>query len=292
MKKILKAFYEVLPFKLAIYKVLRPFISMPKKLHAYFYFKGVFTTKIDGKTFLMQNYGYQFHVENELFWGGIENGWEKSSTKLWIALCKNSSSVLDIGANTGFYSVLAKTLEPKCVVHAFEPLPAVHQKLVRNNELNNYDIVCSTYALSNFNGTASVFPTSLDHVYSVTVNKNLYEHKKTFEIKIQTKLLKEYIEENAISHIDLMKIDVETHEVEVLQGMGDYLKKFQPDMLIEIQNEEIAAGVTKLIEGIDYVFFNIDEVTGIQQVQRLQKSATLNFLVCKRVTAVRLNLLK
>lgn len=291
MKKLLKSIYEALPFKLAIYKVVRKLVKLPKKLHAYFYFKGVFQTRIEDKTFLMQNYGYQFHVENELFWGGIENGWEKSSTALWVALCKNSSSILDIGANTGFYSVLAKTLEPNCVVHAFEPLPAVHEKLVRNNTLNNYDIVCSTYALSNFNGTASVYPTSLDHVYSVTVNKNLYEDKKTFEIKIKTKLLKEYIEENNIKHIDLMKIDVETHEVEVLQGMGEYLKKFQPDMLIEIQNDEIATGVTKLIEGIDYVFFNIDEVTGIQQVTHLQKSATLNFLVCKRSTANRLKLL-
>lgn len=291
MKKLLRAFYEVLPFKLPVYKLLRKLINMPKKWQPYFYFKGVFSTSINGKQFLMQNYGYQFHVENELFWGGIENGWEKTSTALWIALCKGSTSVFDIGANTGFYSVLAKTLEPTCAVHAFEPLPKVHQKLVRNNSLNNYNIVCSTYALSNFNGTASVFPTSLDHVYSVTVNKNLYEHKKTFEIKIHTKLLKDYIEENNIGKIDLMKIDVETHEVEVLEGMGPYLKQFAPDMLIEIQNETIAAGVTRLIEGIDYVFFNIDEVSGIKQVPQLEKSATLNFLVCKRSTAMRLNLL-
>ncbi len=263
---------------------------MPKKLHAYFYFIGVFKTKVNNTTFLMKNYGYQFHVENELFWGGIDNGWEKESTKLWVKLCENKTNIVDVGANTGFYSVLAKAISPQSNVFAFEPMPLIMQKLQFNNKLNNYNFNCQEIALSNFNGEAKIFPTSLDHVYSVTVNKNLGDKPSVFEVTIKTKKLSDFIEENKIENIDLMKIDVETHEVEVLEGMGKYLQLMQPDMLIEVQTDEIANGINNLIKNINYQFYNIDEKTGIRKVDKLGKSDTLNYLVCKPETALRLGI--
>lgn len=291
MKKILKSFYEFLPFKLPVYNVLRKTIPLPKKLHAFFYFTGVFNTKTEKTSFLMKNYGYQFHVENELFWGGIKNGWEKESTKLWVALCKNATTILDIGANTGFYSVLSKALNPTVKVYAFEPLPSIYKKLKLNSDLNHYDINCVELALSNVNGEAKVYPTSLDHVYSVTVNKNLTEDKKVFEVNIKTKRLDDFIEENNIKQVELIKIDVETFEVEVLTGMGKYLEIMKPDWLIEIQTDEIAEGISNLIKNIDYVFFNIDEKKGITRVEKLGKSDTLNYLICKRETASEMGLI-
>jgi FkbM family methyltransferase len=291
MKKLLKRFYESLPLKLPIYKILRRFIQLPKKLHAFFYFEGVFDTWIEYKSFKMKNYGYQFHVENELFWGGVKNGWEKESTNLWMKLCKNKSIILDIGANTGYYSLIAKTLLPKSEVFAFEPIPLVYKKLLLNNSLNSFDIKCVELALSNVSGEGKIYPSSLDHVYSVTVNKNLFPDRPAFEVVIKTKRLDSFIEENNIKSVDLIKLDVETFEVEVLTGMGKYLELFKPDMLIEIQTDEIANGISTLIKNIDYVFFNINEKTGIKQVERLGKSDTLNYLICKRQTAIDLKLI-
>jgi FkbM family methyltransferase len=292
MKVFLRKIYELIPFKREVYSVMRVFIKMPKKLHQYFYFTGVFSTTVDGKKFKMKDYGFRFHVENELFWGGIENGWEKTSTNLWVKLCATAQTVFDVGANTGFYSVLAKTIRTDCNVYAFEPLEGILKKLRYNIELNKHDIHCIDFALSNYNGEAKVYPASLDHVYSVTVNKNISTtNEPVFEQTIKTIRLADFIRQNKIDNIDLMKIDVETHEVEVLEGMGEYLKIMQPDMLIEIQTDEIALGIEKLIEGIDYLFFNINEKTGVTHVKKLGKSDTLNYLVCKRQTAQRLNLI-
>ena len=71
----------------------------------------------------MRHYGFQ--LENEIFWSGLTNGWEKISTRLWIELSKNSKVIFDIGANTGIYSLVSKSINPTSQVFAFEPVKRV-----------------------------------------------------------------------------------------------------------------------------------------------------------------------
>jgi len=51
--------------------------------------------------------------------------------------------------------------------------------------------------------------------------------------------LLDIIKKNKISKIDLLKIDTEGHELQVLKGIGSYLKKNVNIMLIEIHNSDI-----------------------------------------------------
>ena len=239
----------------------------------------------------MMNYGYQFHVENEYFWGGINDGWEKVSTDLWIKICENADVVFDIGANTGCFSLIAKTIRPNAKIYAFEPMEGILTKLRYNMKLNQYDdVYIESKALSNYEGEATIYPTSLDHVYSVTVNANLFSDQQVHKVTIRTCRLDHFIEEHNITKIDLMKIDVETHEPEVLEGMGKYLKEMKPNMLIEIQTTEIGEKIEKLVEGIGYVFYNIHEEKGTRKVSNLTKSDWLNYLVCSPEFAIRHNL--
>ena len=116
-----------------------------------------------------------------------------------------------------------------------------------------------------------------------TVNKNLSAPDvKVTEVEINTITLRTIIEKYSISKIDVMKIDVETHEVEVLKGMGDYLQKFKPAMLIEILNNTVAEGIEKLISGMDYLYFNIDENGSINQTEHILKSDCFNYLLCSK----------
>ena len=87
-----------------------------------------------------------------------------------------------------------------------------------------------------------------------------------------------------------MKIDVETHEPEVIEGMGKYLKNFKPTLLIEILNDDIASQIQTLIADIDYIYFNLNEKGHIKQVNNLSKSDFHNFLICDKKTALELNL--
>lgn len=238
----------------------------------------------------MRHYGFQ--LENQIFWKGLRNGWEKESIKLWIELCKHSNVIFDIGANTGVYALIAKAVNPNSNVYAFEPVSRVYEKLKDNIALNGYNIQAFDSAVSNYDGEAVIFDLPTEHVYSVTVNKNLSTEVPTIETKVTTVRLDTFIESNQIPHVDLIKIDVETHEPEVLEGYTYFIQRHRPNILIEILNDEVAARLSTLVDGLDYVYFNIDERGAIQQAVQLQRSDYYNFLLCSKETAMNLDLLE
>jgi len=94
-----------------------------------------------------------------------------------------------------------------------------------------------------------------------------------------------------MDRVDLIKIDVETHEPEVLEGYATLLKKHRPNILIEILTDDVAARLSKLIDGLEYLYFNIDERGRIKPTVVLEKSDYYNFLFCSKATAVTLRLL-
>ena len=238
---------------------------------------------------MIRHYGY--HIENTIFWEGIINGHEKISMGIWTKLCKRSETILDVGANTGIFSLVAKTLNPSAKVFAFEPFHNAFLKLQTNQNLNGFDTVCLETALSDYDGTATIYPESLDHVLSVTVNKNLsHPKKKVYEMQVQTTKLSSFIEQFKLTSIDLMKIDVETHEPEVLSGREKYLDRFRPTLLIEILNDEVGKKVEALVKDKDYLYFNIDEANGIRKVDHIFKSDYYNYLLCNEETAKYLGL--
>ena len=176
-------------------------------------------------------------------------------------------------------------------MYAFEPVRRVFEKLELNNAINGYNIKCLELAASNYNGTAVIYDTPTPHIYSVTVNKNLDDTRATIETKIETTTLDSIIEKHHISKVDLVKIDVETHEAEVLEGFQKHLKKFTPTILIEILNDEVGMKVEKIVAGMNYLYFNIDERNGIRKVDKITKSDFYNYLLCSADTAKELNLI-
>ena len=82
-----------------------------------------------------------------------------------------------------------------------------------------------------------------------------------------------------------MKIDVELHEPEVLEGMGIYLKKFKPDILIEVLNNNIAFKLNKLFKNLNYYYISIDDKKNIlKKINQIKKSPFYNILICKKET--------
>ena len=99
-------------------------------------FIGPVTLKTEeGKKLKLFNKG--FFLENELFWLGLEGfDWEKISRKVWAEHCSKAQVILDIGANTGIFSVIAHTINPEARIIAFEPQPNIFNVLKRNSSLN------------------------------------------------------------------------------------------------------------------------------------------------------------
>ncbi len=291
MKQLIRSFYHAIPFKKYFFTIVKNIFRPGEKIYKHLPFKGVFRVDVGGgKSFKLNHYGYM--IENEIFWSGLKNGWEKESIGLWLKLCERSEYILDLGANTGVFSLIAKAVNPASKVYAFEPVQRVFEKLKQNVSVNSYDIVCVDKAVSNYNGKAVIYDTNTEHILSVTVNFNYLDPSvKVQEIEIETITLNTFVKGNAIPRVDLMKIDVETHEPEVLEGFSDYLNRFRPAILIEILNNEIGEKVEKLVSGMNYLYFNIDENKGVHQTEHIVKSDAFNYLLCDVQMAIELRLL-
>lgn len=208
---------------------------------------------------------------------------------------KQVKTVVDIGANIGLYSLLAKTFNPCAEVYAFEPLPVFRNDLLSNCALNKFNIHVEEVALSNFSGQAKFYvPKEYGgNLYSSSLSKQHYfNHQSTepIEMNVAVTSFDALSKKKLFTSVDLVKIDAEGHDFEVLEGMQDTIMKNQPDFLIEIQSNEIGNKVMSILMPSVYLYFMIDENNGPIRVANLKKSSGLNFFICKHSTAKRLNL--
>jgi len=291
MKKFLKSIYRAIPFKKTLFLALKKIWHPPERIYRHFHFQDVFTVEVEkDSAFLMRHYG--FVIENDIFWAGVTGGWEKKSLSLWIELSKTANVIVDVGANTGIYSLISKCINPNATVLAFEPVSRVYEKLITNIRLNNYDISAFKIALSDKTGEATIYDTEDEHTYSVTVNQNRnIESVKTIPVTIQTFTLDDHIKKFNLPGIDLIKIDVETHEPEVLQGYKEHLYLHKPVLLVEVLNDEVGEKIQEIVAPLNYLYFNISEEKGIRQVSRITQSDDYNYLLCNSDTARRLKLI-
>ncbi|MCE2743505.1 MAG: FkbM family methyltransferase [Fluviicola sp.] len=296
MKKIrllFKPLYDAIPFKNKLFSFIR-FFGYKGKLTKFLYFDGDFSFQLNGKKVKMYNPGYQSHIENQIFWNGIENGWERNSVRIWNELSKKAKVIVDVGANTGIFTLLSLKINENTRVISFEPMDFISEKFKRNMKLNNLKYELYDFALSDVESTVDVYSESKNNSYTIAIdNNNLKgEVKDYFKLEMKTKRLDSFIEENKIDRIDLMKIDVERHEPMVLEGMGKYLEIMKPDILIEIQTTEIADKIQELVKNVDYLFFNINDLGDVRQTEKIEQSDYLNYLLCSKESAKLLNLTK
>ncbi len=129
MKMHLKKVYSILPFKKEFFTLLKLVYKPKEDIYKHLHFKGIINVQVDNEhSFKIKHYG--FEIENVIFWEGLQDGWEKVSIGLWIELCRRSTIIVDVGANTGVYSLIAKSLNSNAQVYAFEPVKRVDRKSV------------------------------------------------------------------------------------------------------------------------------------------------------------------
>ncbi|UCB57083.1 MAG: FkbM family methyltransferase [Candidatus Omnitrophota bacterium] len=202
-----------------MFKILRHLL--PEFVYRHLHFKGKFKVKIKKNHFYIHHFGYL--CENELFWRGLSK-----EMKVWAEMCQEADVILDIGANTGIFSLIAKAVNPKASVYAFEPVPRVIKKLRANCMLNNFNIQCLEVAVSDYDGVGEFYEEPLEHLYSATLAPH-NSLKNSMKTEVRVTRLDSFIEKEKIRP-DLIKIDVEGCEFKVLEGMG---KSLRPKILLE-----------------------------------------------------------
>jgi FkbM family methyltransferase len=157
---------------------------------------------------------------------------------------KPGDTFLDIGANIGFYSVLAaRLIGPSGSVVAIEADPQVAETLTENFEANH---LANARALS---GAVA------GHAGTVRLGRapasgwtGLYYRKPDEWIEVPAFTGDGLVESLALEKIDTVKIDVEGAEGDVLAGMTDLLTKLRPCLLVEVHRTH--AGVEEQVQKI------------------------------------------
>jgi FkbM family methyltransferase len=140
-----------------------------------------------------------------------------------LPLIRPGDTVLDVGAFIGDHTVAyAHAVGKAGKVIAYEPNPTAFQCLVHNTEKFGNVFTFRT-ALSC--GREEVKLTQLDNAASNYINKEI-------GTPVHTRALDEDM--SLFGELQLIKIDVEGYEVKVLEGAEKLIEKFQPQMVIEI----------------------------------------------------------
>jgi FkbM family methyltransferase len=159
--------------------------------------------------------------------------YEKNDTQMMYNLVKNNSTIFDIGANIGWYSIGLGKNKKNVNVFSFEPIPTVFENLKSNLKLNNLkNVKLFNHGFYNKNKKISFYYYPDASGYS---SNTPFPGKKGFEkVQCDLKILDEFVQKKKISKIDFIKCDVEGAEFFVFKGGIKIIEQFKPIILSEI----------------------------------------------------------
>ncbi len=197
-------------------------------------------------------------------------------------LIEKDTDCIDVGVYRGVHSYEMSKYSK--TVHSFEPNPVIYNELKKNLPSIIKNIKLYNYALSDSNGVKTLrIP-----IRNYNADKSNYEEyykmglasihdKNTFDkfdqFEINCKKLDEFSFENKISFI---KIDVEGHEIEVIKGSRNLIKRFKPNLMIEIEQKHSKNDLKEsisLICSLGYQAFclNKKELVKIEDIKEISK---------------------
>jgi len=140
--------------------------------------------------------------------------------------------VFDIGANVGAYTrTFLSVFGEACSIYAFEPSETAF-KVLRAN-VSNPSVCCFNLGFSDESRQASLYCDSRDStvasVYLRDGEEYGYHFVKSATVQLET--LDEFCEVNNIERINFLKMDVEGHELSVLQGGQNLLESGAIDVI-------------------------------------------------------------
>jgi FkbM family methyltransferase len=157
--------------------------------------------------------------------------YEKENLFLLLRLLKLLSQpvVLDIGANIGNHTLAFASVAH--VVHAFEPIPHLFDVLGGNVTRNGlHHVHTHNVALSDHEGSATINMVNAGNYGASSFDKRA---EGTTPVNVNMTTGDTFVAKHNLARIDFMKIDVEAHEVFVLRGLMQTLRRDLPFITME-----------------------------------------------------------
>jgi FkbM family methyltransferase len=187
---------------------------------------------------------------------------ELSMAEVAYRLASGASLAVDVGANIGYVTLaIASALATDGRCHAFEPAPELYSQLRRNTgkELNPNlasRIVTHNVALSSSNGLATLSIPLSSNEGLATLNSVNGPFRS---LEVETATLDSYLDFE--KRIDLLKLDVEGHELSVLHGASKNLIKRNIRSIIFEDHLGPESPMIEFLAAMEFIIFMIDHST-------------------------------
>lgn len=232
--------------------------------------------------------GRKFHVtpDDAFYWPiyyGL--GYEPEVTGIVSKIIKSGDTVLDVGANVGWFTTLfGKLVGPNGRVIGFEPVPYNFERLSEHIDINflknNTELL--QVAVGKESGTADI------HIFENRTKarsslSSLNETSNFVKIPVSLVSLDDVLSERGISSIALMKVDVEGAEYGVLLGASKLLSAHDAPIVITEINNDVndsfgykASDIKDLLENYGYRYFY--SITSANKIKLITSDAAFNQL--------------
>lgn len=196
-----------------------------------------------------------------LFIGGIMLTYSEFKTAVFFAKNLRESDVFyDVGANYGYYSILAQEIIGLGEVHAFEPNIHIIPLLEKNLSLRKYSrTFLNKLAISDRKGKIKFYDNFIySHSGGSTILRRSFQKPiKNWCYVVNSITLDKYTKKHKPP--TFIKIDVEGAEKLVIKGGIKTLKKYNPKIIMEVFTDKEHISAVKMLLKLGYKMYYIDE---------------------------------
>ena len=197
-----------------------------------------------------------------IFWQGGFHRFEY--TDIFIRLIKKVNTFYDIGANIGYYSLLAAIENENIRIIGFEPATGplfFFRENVRINAFTNIKV--ESIALSHKDGEIEFYEIKnnkykyLEHNLGGESNTGSKTTGRNFvRNKVRTSTLDNYVRFAGGGNVDLIKMDTEGTENLILESSDFVLKEMKPIIICETLFNTIEPELERIMSSYGYEFYN------------------------------------
>jgi FkbM family methyltransferase len=174
---------------------------------------------------------------------------------------KPGAHVFDLGANVGYYSMMASRQAGQTgKIFAVEPSPRNLEFLNRHIVLNGIkNVQIYPLAISDFNGRAS-FKADIDPVAQrLGDDGNLDVDVQTFD---------SFFAAQGAGRMDVVKVDIEGAELSFLRGAAETLTRFRPTVFVETHDRFVPGVHRDCIVFLTELGFQVEEIDDCEILAR------------------------
>jgi FkbM family methyltransferase len=196
---------------------------------------------------------------------------EKHELNLVLSSLQRGMTFVDVGSNAGLFAISAAATCTDLTIYAFEPCSSTYRLLLDNIELNKVpNVIAVNSALGRERGETLLQLNAGGRDGLNTIGKPTHSDCRIIGSElVPVQSLDDYVRENAVSRVDVMKVDVEGAELLGFEGATRLLQADDAPLIIFENYSWCTSGFSYhpvenvwLLESFGYTVHSLDEASG------------------------------